>query len=92
MSKIVVIIASVVLVLAGLMSFLKNIMSPPCDETSSSPQKSCVYVKKTNKDGGPILDSKYHKSYRQMHIIRLIQAVVMVIVGVLLFLKGRKSV
>ena len=87
MNKIVVIIASVILVISGLMSFLRNIMSTPCDLTKAT-YKSCVMYGKFKSDGTEDPDS--HKSYKDMHIVRLIHAVVMVVLGVLLFLAKSK--
>tara|TARA_A100001015_G_scaffold250129_1_gene288400 strand:- start:82 stop:357 length:276 start_codon:yes stop_codon:yes gene_type:complete len=85
MNKVVVILASVLLVVSGFMSFIRNLMLPPCSE---SRKKKCVIHKYVKSNG--IVDEDSHKSYKDMNIIRVIHSVIMIIFGFLLFLAKSK--
>jgi hypothetical protein len=82
MSKLVIMIACAMLVLAGLYCSITQILNTPC---SSSKTTKCYKVIKVDGNGDP-------KDVKQdMRIPKIISGVMMLVVGVLLFINSRKS-
>lgn len=82
MKKVITMTGAILLIIIGFLSFLKQIRDPPCKVGNN--KKHCIDIVKF-KDSPTDYDTKYMKKYRNMHIVRIIVTLLMLINGILFF-------
>ena len=83
MKKVITISGFIILIIIGFLSFLKEIINPPCKKGVGN-RKKCIYITKYG-DKLSDMDVKYMNTYRDLYFIRIIISLIMLVIGILFF-------